>query len=64
MVNVTKWEESFVYLKEINVVKICVVRDGYYVFLIYFRGYEKIIVRNFVGIMDNVSWVGNIEIDK
>ena len=62
--NVTKWEESLSYLKEINIVKTCAARDGYHVFLTHLRGYEKTIARNLAGIIDNIPWVGNIEIDK
>lgn len=62
--NVTKWEESLAYLKAINAVKTCAARDGYHVFLTHLRGYEKTIAWNLAGIMDNIPWVGNIEIDK
>ena len=62
--NVTKWEESLAYLKEINVVKTSVARDSCHVFLTHLRGYEKTIAQNLAGIMDNIPWLGDIEIDE
>lgn len=64
--DVQTWAESLAYLAEINVVKTSEnhLGEGRHVFLTHIRGYEKKIAQNLAEVMENESWVGNIEIDE
>ena len=64
--DVETWAESLAYLAEINVVKTSDdhLGEGRHVFLTHIRGFEKKIARNLAEVMDNKSWVGNIEINE